>query len=148
MTAPTQRPASTSDAAKRKREREAVSPGIDYALVARIIAADPSPAEALRAFVAQEVEAAASRTPDAHLAAAKAEGVATALLALDPCQGGEEQHARHLDVCVPFHDRAQHLMTGDVLDAIDRARAARLREQGGDPVADLRAGLAEWGVEG
>ena len=86
---------------------------IDHHLVFRIIATDPSPAEALRSFVRQEVEAATSRTPDAHLAAAKAEG-------WDEC--AREAHALGW-----LHDWA-------LSDAVERnpyrARAARLREQG------------------
>lgn len=54
-----------------------------------------------------------------------AETVARVLLALDPCQGGEEQYARHESVCVPFHDRAHQFLDDDVLAAIDRLRLNR-----------------------
>lgn len=59
------------------------------------------------------------------VAAEVAEAKAELIDALDPCMGGEEQHARHVDVCVPFHDRAAALMDDDTLDALDRLRIAR-----------------------
>ena len=117
MTAPTQRPASRSDVRKRKHEQDAA--GIDYHLVFRIIASDPCPAEALRSFVRQEIEAAASRTPDAHLAAAKAEALEEAAAELLTWPSTIDGSCRAAESCGEFA-------------AWLRARAARLREQGGD----------------
>ena len=95
---------------------------IDYALVARIIASDPSPAEALRAFVAQEIEAATSRTPDAHLAA----GVAyiESLTKREQAAMDLWWRASGDDWAVP--DDLPGKFLREVL------RAARLREQGGE----------------
>lgn len=60
-----------------------------------------------------------------HDAEVAARARAELIDALDPCGGGEEQHSRHVDVCVPFQDRAAALLDDDTLDALDRLRADR-----------------------
>ena len=177
---PTQRPASTSDARKRLAEREVSSTlvaeligckgcrdagittptepdaderewNIDYALVARIIGTDPNPGEALRAFVAQEIEAATSRTPDAHLAVTSVEPGCSCggTAACQQCQERDahlaaaraealEEAAASVDLSA-YYDPSPagrvstscHLAENAARDWL-RARAARLREQGGE----------------
>lgn len=92
---------------------------IDYNLVLRIIGTDPNPGEALRSFVTQVVEAALSRAPDAHLAAAKAEALEEA---------ADAWYEHQMQIHGGSEGRRRAMGPRRWL----RARAARLREQGGE----------------
>ena len=133
MTAPTQRPASTSDARKRLAENTPAEPDADERLRERAEAflvqcgpcdaglptgcscpdADPRP------VIAELLAALASRTPDAHLAAAKAEAWSEGM------RTGTSRAMRKMsdEPALPLASEA---------DNPYRARAARLREQGGE----------------
>lgn len=91
-----------------------------------------------------------SRTPDAHLAGAKAVGAAEALADLQERLVAAEQ--RIAELTYPYWQKQDSARLEGKRQGVQLAlsyveEAARLREQG-DPDAVLRAGLAGWGVEG
>ena len=101
---------------------------IDYHLVFRIIATDPSPGEALRSFVAQEIEAAGARAP------------------VEPDAGEREHEHEHV------WERRQNVTTkGSVMPAIEVCGCGAARHADAPvsrtPDAHLAAAKAEGAAE-
>lgn len=143
-TAPTQRPAATSDARKRLAEKAPAEPDADERLRERAEAflvqcgacdaglpmgcachdADPRP------VIAELLDTLASRTPDARLAATKAEALEEAADELVHNGPGVNAELRHDGT--PDTGMAGYVEGLRDAWSLLRARAARLREQGGE----------------